>query len=249
MSEINKPNEKLATIVSESGLEKSKADVLLANFSDYFKIAGEWERKAKVLVVTDETQVAEMNMAREGRLFLKEKRVSLEKVRKGLKEQSLREGKAIDGIANVIKALIVPIEQYLDDQEHFVEKQEAAKQEVIRLETEARMQAEKLAEEQRIAAEQEQVRLENTRLREEAEAKDKQMEVERVKAETERQRIVELSKVEHKRIELETQKIKEKADAKIAAEKAEKKLIQKQLDAPIECPYCHKKFSLVKEDK
>jgi hypothetical protein len=63
-------------------------------------------------------------MAREGRLFLKEKRVFIEKTRKDLKEQSLREGKAIDGIANVLKALIEPIEKYLEQQEKFIEIQE-----------------------------------------------------------------------------------------------------------------------------
>jgi hypothetical protein len=38
-----------------------------------------------------------------------------------LKEQALREGKAVDGIANVLKALIVPLEEHLDKQERFVE--------------------------------------------------------------------------------------------------------------------------------
>lgn len=115
---MNNENQ-LVTIVNESGLDKSKADILLKNFQDYFEIAGDWEKKAKMLVVSDDKQVAEMKMAREGRLFLREKRIAIEKTRKELKEQSLREGKAIDGIANVLKALIVPIEEYLYKQEHF----------------------------------------------------------------------------------------------------------------------------------
>jgi hypothetical protein len=114
----------LVKIVAESGLEKTKAAFILEKFQDYFKIAGDWEKKAQVLVVTSATQTAEMKMAREGRLFLKQKRVDIEKARKELKEQSLREGKAIDGIANVLKALIEPIEEYLDRQERFVEIQE-----------------------------------------------------------------------------------------------------------------------------
>lgn len=115
----------LAKIVQESGLEKSKAQILLDNFSDYFKLAAEWEIKAKTLVITDVSQKTEMKMAREGRLFLKGKRLEVEKTRKTLKEQSLREGKAIDGIANVLKAVIEPIENYLDEQEKFVERKEA----------------------------------------------------------------------------------------------------------------------------
>ena len=114
----------LEVIVKESKLETTKAKYILDNFQNYFEIAAEWEKKAKSLIVTNETQTAEMDMARTGRLFLKEKRLAIEKARKELKEQSLREGKAIDGIANVLKGLIVPIEESLEQQEKFVEIQE-----------------------------------------------------------------------------------------------------------------------------
>lgn len=123
----------LVKIVNESGLEKTKADYVLAKFQDYFRIAADWETKARALVVTDEKQVAEMKMAREGRLFLKEKRVAIEKSRKQLKEQSLREGKAIDGIANVLKGLIEPIEDYLEEQEKFVEIKRDKEKETVKL--------------------------------------------------------------------------------------------------------------------
>ena len=139
--------DKLSVIVKESGLEGTKAQVLLDNFSTYFQIASEWEIKAKAIVVSDASQVADMKMARVGRLFLKEKRTAIEKTRKKLKEEALREGKAIDGIANILKALIVPIEEYLEKQEKFVEIKEAL---------EARRKQEefdKKAEEEQIAKE------------------------------------------------------------------------------------------------
>ena len=126
----------LSIIVRESGLEKTKAKVLLDNFSNYFEITADWENKAKAIVVTDASQKAEMQMARVGRLFLREKRISIEKTRKELKEQSLRESKAIDGIANVLKALIIPIEEYLEKQEKFVEIKAAEEAECKRIETE-----------------------------------------------------------------------------------------------------------------
>lgn len=252
----------LATIVDESGLDKSKADVLLQSFQDYFKIAGEWEQKAKVLVVTSEAQVAEMKMAREGRLFLKEKRVAMEKVRKSLKEQSLREGKAIDGIANVIKALIIPIEQHLDRQEHFVELREAEKAEALRLEVEARIVAEQRAVEQWLAAEREQVRLDNIRLRQEAdkaaeekvalekraaaeaEAKEREMKAEREKAAAKQREIEAKAKADREKAEkiLAVEKAKKAAlEAKI---KAQAKAERERLATQIECPFCHKTFSL-----
>lgn len=122
----------LVQIVRSSGLEKTKADFILEKFQDYFKIAADWEAKAKMLVVTSPDQVAEMKMAREGRLYLKAKRVEIERARKELKEQSLREGKAIDGIANVLKGLIEPTEDYLEQQEKFVELQEEKRKAEVR---------------------------------------------------------------------------------------------------------------------
>jgi len=65
----------LQIIVKESGLESTKAKYILEQFQDYFQLASEWEVKAKSIVVTKETQTAEMDMARTGRLFLREKRI------------------------------------------------------------------------------------------------------------------------------------------------------------------------------
>ena len=126
----------LIELVEQSDLEPNNADILKKKFNDFFDIAGEWEARAKQIVVTDESQIAVMKMAREGRLFLRAKRIEVENTRKQLKEQALREGKAIDGIANVLKALIVPIEDHLEAQEHFVENKRKAEEEQRRLEAE-----------------------------------------------------------------------------------------------------------------
>lgn len=72
---------KLAKIVSASGLDTQKQEYILEKFQDFFKIASEWETAAKSIVVSRPDQVAEMKMAREGRLFLKGKRVEIEKSR------------------------------------------------------------------------------------------------------------------------------------------------------------------------
>lgn len=84
----------LQVIVQQSGLEPTKAKFILDNFQNYFDLADEWDKKAKQIVVTDASQKEAMQLAREGRLELKEKRVAIEKARKELKEQSLREDKA-----------------------------------------------------------------------------------------------------------------------------------------------------------
>ena len=134
----------LQTIVQQSGLEKNKAEFILQQFQDYFKIAAEWEEKAKTIVVTDESQTTDMEMARVGRLFLRDKRLTIEKATKSLKEQCIRERKAIDGIANVLKALIVPTEEYLKEQEKFVELKEKREEEAKKIEEENKLLREQI---------------------------------------------------------------------------------------------------------
>jgi len=134
MNQETTQKSELALIVESSGLEKTKAQILLDKFTGYFEIAAEWERKTKELVITDISQKAEMKMAREARLFLKEKRVEVEKTRKFLKDDSLREGQTIDAIAKVLKNLIEPIETQLEQKEKFAEIQEANRVESLRQE-------------------------------------------------------------------------------------------------------------------
>ena len=162
----------LVTIVEQSGLETTKAQIILAQFQGYFNMASEWEAKAKRIVVTTADQVADMAEARAGRLYLREKRLAVERTRKDLKEQALREGKAIDGLANVLKALIVPIEEYLDQQEHFVENRAAAQAEAERVAKEKAEEAERAAKEKAEAAERVRITIENERLRREAFERD-----------------------------------------------------------------------------
>lgn len=114
-------NTELIEVVKSTELAPLEAEVLLKSFTAFFEEAKGWEQKAKTIVVTQETQVTEMAQAKEARIALKRIRVDAENKRKELKEKSLREGKAIDGIANVIKALVVPIEEYLEKQEKFLE--------------------------------------------------------------------------------------------------------------------------------
>jgi len=246
----------LAVIIKESGLEQTKAQVLLDNFTGYFEIASEWEKKASVIVVKDASQKAEMQMARAGRLFLREKRINIEKTRKELKEQSLREGKAIDGIANVLKALIVPIEEYLGKQEKFVEIKAAEIAELARVELERKAEEDRLAKEEAERKEQERIRVENEKLKKEAiaaEAKQKELEkqvmIEREEAEAKQKRAQEEAIKERKKAELEQGRIKAEAEqarkiqqAKLEAERKEREKMQAKLDKQVQCPYCKKFF-------
>lgn len=119
----NMESKELQLIVKDAGLEENKVQTLLNSFGEYFSNAKATAEKAKGITVTTEDQTEQMAQARKVRLELKDIRVNVENTRKELKEQSLREGKAIDGIANVIKALIVPVEEHLEKQEKFADEQ------------------------------------------------------------------------------------------------------------------------------
>lgn len=216
----------LVRIVKESGLEETKAQIILSKFQDYFELAAQWELKAKSLVVTNANQKAEMEMARTGRLFLREKRINIENVRKELKEQALREGKTIDGIANVLKGLIVPIEEYLDKQEHFVEHLKEIEEAKIRIEIEARMESERIAAEKAKAEEQERLRLENEKLKAEAIEREKKAKTEKAKQD----KIISEQKAaadKERRIAEEKARIERNKQAEILAkQQAESKQIQ-----------------------
>ena len=211
----------LVAIVKESGLESSKATYILENFQSYFEIAAEWEAKAKTLVVTNPYQTVEMDQAREGRLFLREKRIAIENSRKKLKEEALREGKAIDGIANVLKALIVPIEEYLDRQEHFVEIEQEKKEAVMRLEIEQRMAKEEEDRIKKDAEERERLRAENERLAKENAEKDRRASEEKKK--TDAKLAVERAKVQAEKDKADQEKVAIEEKAQIEIKVIEKK--------------------------
>lgn len=248
--EVVKENQ-LVTILKESQLDETKAAFILRNFQDYFKLADEWTIKARNIVVTSADQTAEMEMARAGRLFLRQKRLMIEGARKELKEQALREGKTIDGISNVLKGLIIPIEEYLENQEKFVERQEEAKREKMRLEIEARIEAERVTQERKEAEEREKLRLDNIKLKQEAsraqaqalaeKAKaEKVLAAERAKAQAERETAEETNRIEREAQELEIKKERMKADmekklleekARLEREKQEKTLANERAKA------------------
>jgi trichohyalin len=106
------------------GLDSVLVTDLRNTFEPLFKAAQEWETIVKDIVVVDVNDKDMMLKARDARLKLKEIRVNVEKTRKGLKENLVLKSKAIDGLANIIKSYIVPLEDKLEEQEKFIELQE-----------------------------------------------------------------------------------------------------------------------------
>jgi hypothetical protein len=128
----NQTSTELARIVVETGLEKETANMIVARFVQFMEQIAEWETKAKTLVVTDVAQIEEMRQAREARLILKNIRVDADKVRKELKEDSLRYGRAVQSVYNAIESRIVPIEDHLMNQEKFAEFEERKRLSALR---------------------------------------------------------------------------------------------------------------------
>lgn len=224
-------NTELATIAKQNGLEDSKVNGLLSRFGDSFQTATKAMEWSKTVNVTNENQTDLMKQARTARLKLKDIRVKVEHTRKELKEQSLREGKAIDGMANIIKAMIVPAEEHLEKQEKFAEN--------LAAERKARITAERLNKLSELTDTPELYSYENMsdeifdNLINELKAAKKNQEAAAKKAEEDRIAAEKEAITEQERIRSENDKLKAEAEAKekaLAEERARVEAERKAAD-------------------
>lgn len=107
-----------------SNLPEEVVSSVKSKFEEYQSIVTEWGEKAYSINVTDVNQAELMQQAKEGRSFLRAKRLEIEKTRVRLKEQSLNEGRFIDKIAKDLVTIIKPAEEHLELQEKYKEIQE-----------------------------------------------------------------------------------------------------------------------------
>jgi len=268
----------LAVVVAEYGLSAAKGRAILDNFADVFELVDRWEAAAKEIVVTDEKQTHIMAAARSLRLEIRERRLAVETNRKSQKEDVLREGRAIDGLANMLKGLMVPLEKYLGEQEDFAKIREEAR------ETERREKAERLLAEQeereaKEAAEAEEKRraeteAENVRLKAEAKKQEKAVAIERANAEkqraaiqkkhdeamaaerAEREEIERKAEKERRRVAAKREKERQAQEDRMVAERiahdkelAEAKMEAERVAAMIVCPKCGYKFEAMDSDE
>jgi hypothetical protein len=112
-------------LITKTGIDEERAEMVLINFRQAFQLAGAWAQKAQGLVVTDESQTEMIAEAKRLHKIVRDDRINVEKRRKELKERPLREGQLIDGVANVYKDLLEPIETHLLKGAKFVENLEA----------------------------------------------------------------------------------------------------------------------------
>lgn len=117
----------LATIAQQNSLQPETAHNLQSSFGPLFLEARSIIEKSRTIVVVDEADKVNMKVSREFRLGLRSIRVKSEKLRKDLKEESLRTGKAIDGFNSILLHLIETEEKRLEDGEKYVERLAAQK--------------------------------------------------------------------------------------------------------------------------
>lgn len=262
-------DERALAVIRQNALTPDTAKNLTDSFAPLFNEAGRVIEKSRGIVVTDAAQTLEIKLARECRLALRKIRVAGDKVRKDLKEDSLRRGKAIDGFYNILLHLTDEEERRLEEQEKFAERKEAERKAALKAEREdalrpykidtafmqlgemsaeafdqfltntklahqAKIEAERRAEEERIRLENERlkeqarIRDENERLRREAEEREAAAKIERERLAKERaaaeeaaRKEREAAEAERRRLEAEKRAIEEKARLeREAAEKA-----------------------------
>lgn len=114
-----------------NGLEVSTREAIQKAFLPFAQQFAEWEEKAKEIVVTDVSETDKMKAAGEARKAIKKIRTGADAVRKSLKEDSLKYGKAVQDVYNKIEESITPIEEYLETQEKFKELEEAKQRQLV----------------------------------------------------------------------------------------------------------------------
>lgn len=131
----------LVRVIEENHVSPTVSERIANQFAPFAEQLSEWMgRNVGELVVTDESEVDKMAMAREARLAIRGLRTGADKVRKAMKADSLNYGRAVQAAYNALAEVIVPLEEHLKEQEEFVERKREREVAALREEREKRMQ-------------------------------------------------------------------------------------------------------------
>lgn len=277
--------------VEDYNIEPSRAEQIRAIFIPMANMLEGFETQYNEVVQLEPSKETS-SRAKRLRLDIAKVRINTEKLRVAQKEEYLRAGKAIDGVANILKFAVVEKENKLQEIETHFERLEAARisklaeDRAIELEKyecfnvpnlgimdeavysnflvgakanfETRKEAERKAEEERLAkeaaelAERKRVWFENERLKQEAQEREKQLQeerrlaeierqkqeaalaIERAKAESERKAVEEANRIEKEKLEAEKKAIEEKNRIERERAEAEARRIKAEQEATLE---------------
>lgn len=227
----------MSRMIVDNNVDHRRGMAVLSDFAPLLRQAQEMIAESSTIVVTDPTQVSLMERAAEHRNAIRKVRTATEKVRVDLKSESLRTGKMIDGMANIVKGLCEQEEARLQEQADYARNIEKARMQAIAAERSAALQTlgcdpsafqldlmseaafEQLLAGQRLAKQQ---REEAARKAEEERIAKEQAdreERERIKAENERLRREAQEREEKERTERAAREAEEARRAKEQAEK------------------------------
>ena len=128
---LNQAEKEIAVVLRTTGVNEETTLSIKNTFMSFFDKVEPWIEQAKMINVTSEDQVEDMKLARALRLALRGVRIQADKVRKDMKDESLRYGKAVQGVYNIIEYTISPIEKRLEEQEKFAEIQEQKRKDAL----------------------------------------------------------------------------------------------------------------------
>jgi hypothetical protein len=250
----------LVEVLTKSEVEEKTALFIKERFLPFFDQAEILRQKTKEIVVTDESQSDLMRQAREVRLSLRKIRIEADKVREDLKKDSLRYGKAVQGVYNVIEFLVVPLEEHLEKQEKFKEIKEQERVESFRLQRTVEIEHLKeyipmslnlgslsqeeydklkngaiLQQEAKIKAEQDRIKAEEeAKIAEQKRIEDLRIEKERIEGEL--RKANEAIRIEKEKAEIERKKVEEQMEierqkTKIAELAAKEEMRKNQIES------------------
>lgn len=277
--------------IQQYNIEPSRAAQIKQVFEPMVKTLEEFEVRYNEVVKMSEAEISKetCNAARRLRLDIAKVRINTEKARKIEKEEYLRAGKAIDGVANILKFAVVEKEEKLEKiEKHFEIEEQKRKEKLAEKRTAelaefecvnvpglgdmtdevynnfitgarsnylAKKEAEKKAEEERIAKEKAELEerrrmwLENERLKKEAAEREAKIAEEKRLAEIERQKQEEALRQEREKADAEAKRLKAEQDAIIAKERAERERVESELKAKAEAEKAETQRKIAAEKK
>ena len=122
----------LSLVVEQSGIEKSKGELISSTLSDFFTKASSWNDTIEALQINDISETGKMKMAREGRLTLKNMRLDAKKlvdakrdeVKAKMADYVLEDKLWLKGF-QMVEATFKNLETKLEEKEKFAERKEA----------------------------------------------------------------------------------------------------------------------------
>ncbi len=224
----------LCAVVKREGVAEQQQAVLIGSFAPYHAQIAAARKTSET--ITNGGDPLQRKMARECRLELRRVRCAIENTRKDAKADALRYGKAVDGMANVLKFLCEPEEERLEEiEEADVRKEQARIAALVESRTAALIEAEANQAAYNLGAMDDAtwdtvlagaVKAKQDRIEADRKAESDRIERERKEAE-ERERI----KAENERLKAEAEKREAEISAEREKEAAERAKVEAKLKA------------------